>query len=46
MYFLVADIIRRFPSRFTFTLVDSTVGIDDGTSVKLVGKSSHYFDVL
>lgn len=35
----VADIIRRYPSRFIFTLVDSTVGIDDGTSVKLVGKS-------
>ncbi|CAF2528282.1 unnamed protein product [Rotaria sp. Silwood2] len=32
----VADVIRRFPSRFSFTLVDSTVGTDQGTSVKLV----------
>ncbi|CAF1594127.1 unnamed protein product [Rotaria magnacalcarata] len=32
----VADVIRRFPSRFSFTLVDSTIGTDQGTSVKLV----------
>ncbi|CAF5034227.1 unnamed protein product, partial [Rotaria magnacalcarata] len=30
----VADVIRRFPSRFSFTLVDSTIGTDQGTSVK------------
>jgi WD40 repeat protein len=36
--FIVADSIRRFPSRFSFTLVDSTVGTDKGASVKLVGK--------
>jgi len=33
----VADIIRRFPSRFSFTLVDSTIGTDKGASVKIVG---------
>ncbi|CAF3490775.1 unnamed protein product [Adineta steineri] len=32
----IADVIRHFPSRFSFTLVDSTIGIDQGTSVKLV----------
>ncbi|CAF5134657.1 unnamed protein product, partial [Rotaria sp. Silwood1] len=32
-----AYVIRGFPSRFSFTLVDSTVGTDQGTSVKLVG---------
>lgn len=35
--FLVADIIREYPSRFSFTLVDSTVGTDKGASIKLVG---------
>jgi hypothetical protein len=41
----VADVIRRFPSRFSFTLVDSTIGTDKGASVKLVGmniSSSQY----
>jgi WD40 repeat protein len=40
---LVADIIRRFPSRFSFTLVDSTIGTDKGTSIKLVGMSPFAF---
>lgn len=39
--FVVADVIRRYPSRFSFTLVDSTTGIDKGASIKLVGASKN-----
>ncbi|CAF0804624.1 unnamed protein product [Rotaria sordida] len=42
----VADVIRRFPSRFSFTLVDSTVGMDQGTSLKLVAFDSENEDAF
>ena len=41
----VADVIRQFPSRFSFTLVDGTIGTDNGASIKLVGKRPSRFTV-
>ncbi|CAF0937184.1 unnamed protein product [Adineta ricciae] len=32
----IADVIRLYPSRFSYTLIDSTIGIDQGASVQLV----------
>ncbi|UJR35581.1 hypothetical protein I4U23_028334 [Adineta vaga] len=32
----IADVIRQYSGRFSYTLVDSTIGIDQGVSVKLV----------
>jgi len=38
----VADVVRQYPSRFGFALIDSTSGTDKGTSLKLVGKYQNF----